>query len=503
MAFNNEMLSYFANKMWSKNKDTFVSKETGKSLSTNDYTNEDKNKLDNLSAKTTTYDNTDSGLSSTNVQGAIDEINTKLSTKSDSTHNHDDRYYTETEIDNKLSTKSDTSHTHDSSYYKKSEVYTKTETDNKIEENNIHKSLSIATVQGVHGIRYYESNLEVYNAETEEWEKAAGGGLPPRPVTNVSAKEIFITGGKGTLTVSWTLPSVYDVQIGKINIYGYSGETEPTDISQFVLISSVKSTDSSAELEVTQAYDYILVTTVSTDEIIQEDLNQMSSVLSHILPAEGTTFANMSWGDVKKVADAGFAESYFNIGAQKTISINGKNYLFEVGDFKHDDKADGTGKAPLTILLKNCLATKYAMNNPETNSGGWESCAVRSTLQGTIYNQLPQEVRDVICPVKKKTSAGSQSNTINTTTDTLFLLSEVEVFGSTKYSVAGEGSQYPIFTDNNSRIKKLGDSGSVFSWWLRSPRAGHSTHFCFVGTDGSATNYSSNVTFGVCFGFCI
>ena len=74
MAFNNEMLSYFANKMWRKNKDTFVSKETGKSLSANDYTNEDKNKLDNLSAETTTYDNTDSGLTSTNVQGAIDEI---------------------------------------------------------------------------------------------------------------------------------------------------------------------------------------------------------------------------------------------------------------------------------------------------------------------------------------------------------------------------------------------------------------------------------------------
>ena len=74
MAFNIEMLRYFANKMWRKNKDTFVSKETGKSLSTNDYTNEDKNKLDNLSAETTTYDNTTSGLTSTNVQGAIDEL---------------------------------------------------------------------------------------------------------------------------------------------------------------------------------------------------------------------------------------------------------------------------------------------------------------------------------------------------------------------------------------------------------------------------------------------
>lgn len=132
MAFNNEMLSYFANKMWNKNKGTFVLKETGKSLSTNDYTNEDKNKLDNLSAETTSYDNTTSGLTSTNVQGAIDEINAELSDKSDSTHTHDDRYYTETEIDTKLSNKSDSTHNHNSSYYTKSDVYTKTETDNKL-----------------------------------------------------------------------------------------------------------------------------------------------------------------------------------------------------------------------------------------------------------------------------------------------------------------------------------------------------------------------------------
>ena len=40
------------------------------------------------------------------------EIDTKLASKADATHNHDDRYYTETEINNKLADKSDISHTH-------------------------------------------------------------------------------------------------------------------------------------------------------------------------------------------------------------------------------------------------------------------------------------------------------------------------------------------------------------------------------------------------------
>ena len=165
--------------------------------------------------------------------------------------------------------------------------------------------------------------------------------------------------------------------------------------------------------------------------------------------------------------------------------------------------ADGSGKAKMTLGLANCLSTTYAMNSSNTNVGGWESCALRTTLQDTIFNQLPSELRALIKKVKKKTSAGNQSSTINTTEDTLFLFSEVELFGSTTYSKSGEGTQYPIFTNNSSRIKKQGDSGSAYYWWERSPYASISTAFCLVDTDGSAGGTNASNTFGVCFGFCI
>mgnify|MGYP004711627899 CR=1 FL=1 len=53
------------------------------------------------------------------------ETDKLLGGKSDTGHVHDDRYYTETEMDAKLSKKSDTGHTHDDRYYTESELDTK------------------------------------------------------------------------------------------------------------------------------------------------------------------------------------------------------------------------------------------------------------------------------------------------------------------------------------------------------------------------------------------
>lgn len=47
-----------------------------------------------------------------NVKRPIDELQSGIATKADINHTHDDRYYTESEIDTKLSSKSDTNHTH-------------------------------------------------------------------------------------------------------------------------------------------------------------------------------------------------------------------------------------------------------------------------------------------------------------------------------------------------------------------------------------------------------
>lgn len=126
---------------------------------------------------------------------------------------------------------------------------------------------------------------------------------------------------------------------------------------------------------------------------------------------------------------------------------------------------------------------------------------MRSTHLPAILALMPTEVQDGIREVNKLTSAGSQSSTINTTADKLFLLSEVEIFGSTSYSAAGEGTQYDYYKAGNSKVKKR--NGSATDWWERSPMAIRSAGFCLVDSDGNAfislASYASGVAFAFCF----
>lgn len=50
------------------------------------------------------------------ISDAMGALEAAIDDKVDASHNHDDRYYTETEIDTKLDDKADTTHNHDASY---------------------------------------------------------------------------------------------------------------------------------------------------------------------------------------------------------------------------------------------------------------------------------------------------------------------------------------------------------------------------------------------------
>ena len=202
-----------------------------------------------------------------------------------------------------------------------------------------------------------------------------------------------------------------------------------------------------------------------------------------------------TWAQIAKASAAGKASQLWSVGSETlTLVIMG---------FNHDDLASG-GKAGITFGMKNLMATTRRMNASNTNSGGFTGSEMYSWLQNTLLPTLPSYLQAVLKSVNKKTSAGSQSSTINTNSMKLFLFSEIEIFGSTTYSKAGEGSQYSYFATAANRIKYLSNgSGSASWWWERSPGGSYSNSFCIVGSSGGASVSGAGSAYGVCFGFCV
>ncbi len=211
-------------------------------------------------------------------------------------------------------------------------------------------------------------------------------------------------------------------------------------------------------------------------------------------------FADNDWAAIIDACHKNQVPDTWAVGNQKVMTIFGTDFVIDIIGKGHDDYSDDSGKAPLTFQMHDCYEYSFAMNRSNPNTPGWASCAMRSTSLPTLLSWMPTEVQNGIREVNKLTSAGSQSATINTTVDKLFLLSEIEIFGSVSYSKSGEGTQYAYYKAGNSKIKY--QNGRAIQWWGRSLNSSDSTRFCGVRSIGSADSFSQNDKIGVAFGFC-
>lgn len=230
-------------------------------------------------------------------------------------------------------------------------------------------------------------------------------------------------------------------------------------------------------------------------------------------PDTPTTFATDSWATIAAASADGTASTKYKVGDEKTITLTGgEEVTLQIWGFNHDNLADGSGKAGITLGMKNLLATTYAMNSSNTNSGGWEASKMRKTTMPAILATLPEDLQAVIKEVNKLSSeGGSSADALDTTADKLFLFSVKEVTGTNTYSLDGEGTQYDLWKTllNNGafplrRIKRLSNGdGNATYWWTRSARSGNSNNFCYFGTSGSVNSNGASDSYGVCLGFCV
>lgn len=207
-------------------------------------------------------------------------------------------------------------------------------------------------------------------------------------------------------------------------------------------------------------------------------------------------FGNNSWAAIIKACQEKQVPDTWNVGNSCNMTIGKKTYAIDIIGKNHDDYADGSGKAPLTFQMHTTYATQYKMNGVERNDCGWKNCLVRiSNAFPKLKEVMPAEVVAALKAVTKKTTAGGSSSSIDTTSDTLFLLSEIEVQGTRTHSYAGEGTQYAYYKTAANRKKNR-------AWYLRSPRINSTSCFCRTGWDGEADWSVASEVDGIAAAWC-
>lgn len=234
-----------------------------------------------------------------------------------------------------------------------------------------------------------------------------------------------------------------------------------------------------------------------------------------------------SIGDVREISLHAIADSdigYWSVGE----SHRTQNVLIRIIGFDHDELDPNSSthignktKALLTVDFKDCLRdatiTDYQgsdnrengyINYDLTNETGWSDCNRRLWCINGVKIALPSYISNLTKGVWKRTSVGKTEPSIEDTSDTIFLLSEVEIIGSTYGSYSGEGYQYEYYaTYPMGKLKKPYWSSGKQSdrYWTRSPYKGNTYNFVYIDENGnpSTNGGAADMSLGISVAFCL
>ena len=244
-----------------------------------------------------------------------------------------------------------------------------------------------------------------------------------------------------------------------------------------------------------------------------------------------TPFNKANWSYIKTMAISGKASSYWKVGDRKEVILNGTvgaktfsnttTYCYILG-FDHNASVESNGEhtihigfgasalsggAYIAYVDSNCDSSVsstgyFSMNSSYTNSGGWNSCQMKSTICPAFKNALPSDLKNNICAVTKWQNDG-KSTSGQSSSNEIWLLSEMEIFGSASQSgYTANQVQYDFYKGvadwsaaPKIKYKDTSTSTPVF-WWERSARSSDNSNFCVVDTDGDASNFIAVYSLG-------
>ena len=316
-------------------------------------------------------------------------------------------------------------------------------------------------------------------------------GIGPSEVTNIKASQ-----NASSIILSWTNPSNVVINGTTLSTFDHviivkNEDHYPMSIKDGNTIYSGNA-ETCADSNVIKNKKYYYRFFVY--DINKLCNNNMSMIIENTFHGIDPILKNNTWEQINAASEAGIASSIWKVGDEIDITFTKRGgthdsnvtYTFQIWDFNHFDKSDGSGKAGICFGMKNLSSeAMYYGSGVYNDKRQWEDCDLRRYLNDdrdyteSDYSAFPDDCKKYIKSVDVYTGkAGYDYNAYDgviKTIDKLFLPGCYELgMGNINTENMNLWRKYqtifPIFTDNNSRIKRSENgTGDPSVWITRSP----------------------------------
>lgn len=284
------------------------------------------------------------------------------------------------------------------------------------------------------------------------------------------------------------------------SVSGTCNNISSTPISSNVIKSAV-----SIEPNIIHKYD---LTITFKEANASQNYNQSKKFSGVIGVKESTTldFSSDSWNTIISNVKAGKGSSY-EVGATKevTLSTLGTHTIRVANNTSPSEcSTSGFSQTACGFVLEFAdIITTHSMDS--SSVGGWNETALYTYLNNTIYNELPNNLKNSIINTTVVSSPSIISEEHIVSTDKMYLLAPSEIYSdwSDEYDISknltrqldyykSKGTSTSV---NSSALKLLGSTNTA--WWTRSADHIDSEFFFMVFAAGNCASSSVSSSSGV------
>ena len=169
---------------------------------------------------------------------------------------------------------------------------------------------------------------------------------------------------------------------------------------------------------------------------------------------------------------------------------------FKSGDYKKGSMVDGQAFTMVVTDVtdeyvrfesRDCVGKEMKWNKNGSTKLGYPGSSIHKYLNKELFEQLPEDLRNVISLGERKTLRDGEEVTFNTY---LFLPAASEVFEEGHcYGDERLYEQMEYYRDRRNRMRGAAEGEDTDSWWMASVRSGFPESACLVSGEGGGSSY--------------